>query len=207
MPYRQSAFAPGNIYRLYNRGANRQPIFFGTDNYEYCLGLVKKYRGEHQVSIIAYCLMPNHYHFVLRQNGDVPLSSFMQVVFNAYTQAVNRQQNRKGTLFEGCFKHLHVDDTAYFLHLCRYVHLNPVAAGLVQSPADWLYSNYLEWIGVRKGSLIDRPIIEALFPLTDPPEGSKPSGGSVEIEYARFVTEYQADKETQAKLARYLFDE
>ena len=111
--------------------------------------------------------MPNHYHFVLRQDGETPISVFIQRLFQTYTQAFNKQQGRKGPLFEGRFRHVHVDRDEYVIHLCRYVHLNPVTAGLVSDPAEWPYSNYLEWIEARSGTLIDHAFVRQFFPMPD----------------------------------------
>jgi len=167
MPYRQDAFAPGNIYHVYNRGINKMPIFTGPDNYVYLLRKVKRLLTELPITILAYCLMPNHYHFVLRQDGEILISTFIQRLFQTYTQAFNKQQGRKGPLFEGRFRHVHVDRDEYVIHLCRYVHLNPVTAGLVSDPAEWPYSNYLEWIEARSGTLVDRAFVQQFFPTPD----------------------------------------
>jgi len=155
MPYRQNVFVPGNVYYAYNRGINGMPIFAHPDNYVYLLHKVKRLLRELPITVLVYCLMTNHYHFVLRQDGDVSSSTFIQRLFQTYTQAFNKQQGRKGTLFEGRFRHVHVDRDEYVTHLCRYVHLNPLAAGLVSDPAEWPYSNYLEWIEARPGTLVD----------------------------------------------------
>jgi putative transposase len=80
--------------------------------------------------------MPSHYHFLLRPEEDGLLSRFIQRLFNSYTQAFNKQQGRSGTLFEGRAKSVRVDTDEYVLHLCRYIHLNPVRAGLVAHPAE-----------------------------------------------------------------------
>ncbi|MFQ6114570.1 MAG: transposase [bacterium] len=109
-----------------------------------------------------------------------------------YVQALNKQLGRKGTLFEGRFKHVHVDQDEYILHLCRYIHLNPVEAGLVSTPEDWLYSNYQEWIGLRNGKLKDTEFISSYF--TQPED------------YQKFVMEYKLEKEFQEKLQKYLLD-
>ena len=192
MPYRGDVFTAGEYYHIYNRGANREPIFLNSDNYRYCLQLVKKYHHDYGATIIAYCLMPNHYHFVIRQETNRPLSDFVKVVFNAYVQALNRQKNRTGALFEGRFRHILIDRTEYLEHLCRYVHLNPVKAHLVDRPEDWPFSNYLEWIGERAGSLKDEVFIRSLFPTIDG--------------YRQFVSDWQDYLRSQAVLQRYTLE-
>jgi putative transposase len=164
MPYRQNEFAAGNIYHIYNRGINRMHVFANLDNYVYLLRKVKGLLSELHVTILAYCLMPNHYHFMLRQDGEVTPSTFIQRLFLTYTQAFNKQQKRSGPLFQGRFRHVLVDRDEYAIHLCRYIHLNPVAADLVSQPQDWPYSNYLEWIGLREGTLVDHAFIQQFFP-------------------------------------------
>lgn len=164
MPHRQDVFTAAQVYHVYNRGINREPIFVKSDNYVYLLSKVKSLIVELPVTVLAYCLMPNHYHFVLHQDGDLSISVFIQRLFLTYSQAFNKQQGRRGPLFESRFRHVHVDRDEYLLHLCRYVHLNPVAAGLVQSPEDWPYSNYLEWIEERPGTLVDRGLVRQFFP-------------------------------------------
>ena len=164
MPRRKTHFTQGHYYHVYNRGVNRQTIFFSSENYLYCLRLIQKYRQQYQISVIAYCLMPNHYHFLLRQDGDLTIDRFIGVLFNSYTQAVNRQLQRTGTLFTGRFKCIAVDDESYLRHLCRYIHANPMNAGLANSLDEWPYSNYLEWCGARAGTLVDHRFVDEFFP-------------------------------------------
>lgn len=164
MPRREEIFVSGSVYHLYNRGVNRANIFTLSDNYIYLLRKVKALLLEIPAAVIAYCLMPNHYHLVMRQEGETPLSDFLARLFQTYTQAYNRQQNRTGPLFAGRFRCIHVDSDEYLLHLCRYVHLNPVTAGLVAKPENWPYSNFLDWIGQRQGTLIDRKLVKGYFP-------------------------------------------
>ncbi len=168
---------------MYNRGSNRQPIFRSAQNYQFLLKRVKLYASEQQISLIAYCLMPNHYHFVLRQDSQVSLSDFIQAVFNSYTKAFNKAYERTGTLFEGPFQALPVTKDEYLIHLCRYVHRNPVEAHLTNNLHDWPYSNYLEWIGQRNGTLVDREFVRSHFITSEA--------------YIQFVTEYTPPKEIE----------
>ena len=192
MPYRKKKFYPGGYYHIFNRGANRGEIFFSNENYNYCLRLIRKYSELYNISVIAFCLMPNHYHLILRQNSDNSISLLMQVVFNAYVQAVNRRVGRKGTLFEGRFKYIRIERENYILHLCRYIHLNPVKAKLVKVPEDWLFSNYQEWIGQRSSQLFDPDFIAAYFRNAN--------------DYQNFVMDYKSEAEWKKKLGEYLLD-
>jgi REP element-mobilizing transposase RayT len=181
----------GHYYHVYNRGVSRKSIFLNAENYRFLVRRAKQYLPLYDLKVIAYCLMPNHYHFLLRPETDHSLSPFIQRLFNSYTQAFNRQQQRKGTLFEGRVKSKLVDKDDYLLHLTRYIHLNPVEAGLVSHPGDWLYSNYLEWIGKRDSELCDPQFIENFF--------STPS------DYEAF-TLADISPEVQKKLAPFSFD-
>jgi REP element-mobilizing transposase RayT len=164
MAKRAVHFIQGGHYHIYNRGANRQPIFKSDENYVYLLRQTKEAAHQHNIVIIAYCLMPNHYHYVVRQDGEEPMSLFVQTIFNSCTKAFNKMWDRSGTLLEGPFKSIHITSDEYLLHLCRYVHLNPVEAGLVNQPERWAYSNCAEWLGLRNGTLVDRKFVLDNFP-------------------------------------------
>jgi putative transposase len=195
MPYRGDTFTQGQYYHLYNRGAGKAKIFFNHGNYHYLLRLVKDYYQKYGATVIAYCLMPNHYHFLLRQELEAPLSKFMQVLFNAYVQALNVQQERTGTLFEGRFKHECnecVDKWEYLIVLCRYIHRNPVKAGLVAKPDDRAYSNYRDWVGMRDGTLVDKLFIQDHFWNAE--------------KYVSFVNDVKDEKKSYEKISKYLFD-
>jgi len=142
---------------------SQSALFRETTNYLYVLEKIQKYRHESNLTVIAYCLMPTHYHFALRQEGDQPAGNLPQLVFNSYSKAYNLKYGHSGTLFEGRFCAKVIDTPGYLLHLCRYIHGNPVKDGLVADPADWPWSNYLEWIGERNGSLVDRDFIKTQF--------------------------------------------
>jgi putative transposase len=192
MPYRGEIFTVGQYYHVYNRGAGKGLIFFGEENYEYLLRLIKRYYPGYGVAVIAYCLMPNHYHFLLRQETERSLSEFMNVLFNAYVQALNRQRGRTGTLFEGRFRHMRVDRWDYLVHLCRYIHRNPAKAGLVALPEDWPYSNYREWVGLGDGSLKDEQFVRDHFPT--------------EVEYREFVQDVENEPKSNEKIRKYVWD-
>lgn len=173
MPCRITPFVEGQFYHIYNRGSGRQPIFFEEENYHYLLHLFMKYTRTTGIAVIAYCLMPNHYHFLVRQDSETPAGLLFQRVFNSYTKAINKKYNRSGTLFQGRYRCILIEKTNQLYHLCRYIHANPVKAGLVASPEQWLFSNYRDWIGLRDGILCDNDFIQTQFGMAS--------------EYAEFV--------------------
>ena len=142
--------------------------------------------------MISYCLEPNHYHFLTRQDGDEPASNLPQFVFNSYTKAYNKTYNHSGTLFEGRFRAKPVQTSSHLLHLCRYIHGNPVKDGLVADPADWPYSNYLEWIGERNGALVDHEFINQQF-----------GNGK---EYQKFLFQYLKSRDLLDDVKKFLDD-
>jgi len=162
MPYRDVEFRAGEHYHLYNRGHNFQPIFFERENYLFFLRQLRKYLTAETMDIIAYCLIPNHYHLLAYLKTD-DLSRQMQPFALSYTHAINKRYTRAGALFQGRFKAIHVDQDRYLLHLSRYIHLNPVAAGLVRWPEGWEFSSYPEFIGLRNGILPKPDIVLSQF--------------------------------------------
>lgn len=193
MPRRHIAFAQGQYYHIYNRGVDGRNIFNEDENYLYLLRLVKKYAQKLNIAIIAYCLMPNHYHFLVRQDSQASAGLFTQRVFNTYVKAFNKKYDRRGTLFESRYKAIHIDKSEYLLHVCRYIHANPVKAHLVSHLEDWLYSNFLEWIGNRSGLLVDHQFIRQQFSDRD--------------EYKQFVLAYVDDHRVlPEKTEAYLLD-
>lgn len=143
MPARGNVFQKGNFYHIYNRG---EKVFFYEENYHYCISLLNHYTEKYHIDLLAYCLMPNHYHFLVKQEGDYPISKWVGVVFNQYAQRINHQTKQRGPLFESRFKHILIDKENYLLEICRYIHLNPVKAKLVKNPSDWIGSDYVRWI-------------------------------------------------------------
>ena len=163
MPTPRPAYLTNQFYHFYNRGAHRVSIFREPDNYLFVLQKMKEYAIKFQLAIIAYVLMPNHYHLLVRQDGEHQAGLLPRYVFNSYSKAYNKRYEHSGTLFEGNYKVKPITSSKHLLHLCRYIHGNPVKDGLVANPADWDYSNYLEWIGERDGSLFDPEFVRANF--------------------------------------------
>ncbi|MEZ4770310.1 MAG: transposase [Caldilineales bacterium] len=160
---RKIEFKAGYYYHVYNRGVNGQPIFFNHGNWGYFLQLLGKYFTAELIDIVAYCLMPNHYHLLVHLKTDDLSKAIMQPFSVAYSKAINKQQARSGPLFQGPFQARWVDRDDYLLHLSRYIHLNPVQARLVQRPDEWLYSSFRDYVGLRNGTLPKPAIVTGQF--------------------------------------------
>jgi len=200
MPRRLIPFAPELHYHIYNRGNNREKIFFEPDNYIYFLKKVREYLVPVS-DVVVYCLMPTHYHIVARVRetqevlGDSkpkhsPISTAMMKLSVSYTKAINKRFQRVGVLFQGQFQAKPILTSEYLLNLCRYIHGNPVKDGIVADITQWQYSNYLEWIGERDGKLVDKTFVQDNF---DTPE-----------EYRKFVLEYLHSCQLPEDVQQYL---
>jgi len=184
---RRTLFAPEEYYHVYNRGVDKRNIFLTKNDYERFLALlylcntkesirVQKDLSSNQtetffskrssslVDICAYCLMPNHFHILVREKDEGGLSAFMQKLATAYTMYFNTHNSRSGALFQGTFKAEHVDNDRYMSYLIAYIHLNPIKIiqptwkeeGLKdkQSAHEYIdkyrYSSYLDFYGIQR---------------------------------------------------------
>lgn len=96
--------------------------------------------------------MPNHYHLLIQATTDA-VSHAMQRFGISYTKAINKRFDRVGAVFQGAFRTKEVENDEYLLHLSRYIHLNPVRAGLVAAADEWAFSSYRDFLGLRNGTL------------------------------------------------------
>jgi REP element-mobilizing transposase RayT len=156
---------PNTHYHIFNRGTNRENIFREDENYRYILKLY-----AHHVAPIAetfaYCLMPNHFHLLIRTKSDqevsrqglkpstrlsklTPASQAFSNLFNAYTLAFNKRYNRTGSLFEHPFHRIAVMSDAYFTRLIAYIHRNPAKHGFTEDFRLWTYSSYAAILSVQ----------------------------------------------------------
>ena len=141
---------PGAHYHVTARGDRCEPIFEDDQDRQSLLKVLGQALERFDASCFAYCLMPNHYHFVVKTRR-ANLSQFMRHVNGVYTQRYNRRHDKVGHLFQGRFKAIVVDRDAYLLEVCRYVDLNPVRARLVRRPQDWHWSSYRAHVGLHEG--------------------------------------------------------
>lgn len=162
---------PGAVYHVTARGDRREDIFVDEADREALLEVTAQALARFDAQMLAYCLMGNHYHFLLHTR-QANLSILMRQVNGVYTQRYNRRHGTVGHLFQGRFKAILVDRDAYLLEVCRYVELNPVRAGMVKKPQAWAWSSYRAHVGLAPvppwldrdglhGYLLGRPVHSA----------------------------------------------
>ncbi len=139
----------GAIYHIINRGNAGENLFKGIKDRENFLKYLEKAVDRFSVKIHTYCLMTNHYHFLV-ETLQPNLSKAFQWINVSYAAYFNRKYRRKGHLFQGRFKSILVDADEYLKQLSRYIHLNPVRTKLVEHPGDYPWSSYPVYIGKKK---------------------------------------------------------
>lgn len=197
MPYRKVVLAPQQIYHVFNRGVAALPIYLSTRSYLRFLDLIGYYRFSNtpfsfsqlmslpkeegkkilvglrkensiHVEILAYCLMPNHFHFLLKQIADKGISVFMTNLQNSYVKYFNIKNERAGPLFQSMFKAVRIENDEQLLHVSRYIHLNPSTAYLVEPGklTDYKWSSlstYLDEDSDKINNFVNSEIILKFF--------------------------------------------
>ncbi len=193
MPYRFVKFFTGEIYHVFNRSVARQPIFPKERDYQRALELIDFYRfnkpqlrfsqynllpfsqredfmdrlytKETMVEIIAFCIMPNHIHFLLRQKIDNGIPTFMRVFQNSYAKYFNTKNKRSGALFQSMFKGVRIEDDDQFVHVARYIHLNPLTSFVLQKPDEleiYPWSSFMDYAGKRSIPFLEMNTLKGL---------------------------------------------
>lgn len=168
MPGRIVPLVNGEFYHIFNRGSEKREIFLQPRDYsrfqqtfyyyqfigpkpkfsnfaKFKLSSFKPLPGEKFVDIICYCLMPNHFHFLVRQLKDGGVSKFVSQLSNSYTKFFNTKYDRVGPLFQGAFKAVRVKTDEQLIYLSSYIHLNPIKAKLARSIEKYPWSSYHEY--------------------------------------------------------------
>ncbi len=162
------------FYHLYNRGVEKRNVFIDRQDYIVFLHYLKRYLTQppelpheitprfkadlfEKIKLISYCLMPNHFHLMMKQFEKYTIVSFMRALTNSYTRYFNNKYDRIGPLFQGAYRGVLIDNDSYLLHLSRYIHLNPlelfesnqVRPGTRSHLVEYPYSSYGEYLGKR----------------------------------------------------------
>ena len=156
MPRRKIPLIKDNYYHIFNRTIPGRKLFYSNNNYVFYLKLWQDVDFSTCCNLAAYCLMPNHYHYLLKITDPELFPRKLSYLFDKYLKTLNKFRNETGHFFSDRFKAKWIDDEQYLLSLCCYIHLNPIKANLVNSLDKWPYSNYLEFMGKRKGILWDK---------------------------------------------------
>ena len=141
MPRTQRQKSSTGIYHVVFRGINKQQIFEDEEDYERFLSLLRQYREVCGYSVYAYCLMPNHIHLLIKE-GKEELGKIFRRIGASFVYWYNLKYNRVGHLFQDRYKSEAVEDNAYLLTVIRYIHWNPVKAGLCAAPEEYCYSSF-----------------------------------------------------------------
>ncbi len=149
---------PGSLHHVILRGNNRQDVFTTSTTRRAFLDHVADAVARLECRVHAYCLMTNHIHLALQQ-GDVPLSRIVQFLAQRHAVETNRARGASGHLFQGRFSSSLVETDAYLLDLVRYIHLNPVRAGLVASPEAWPWSSHPAYIGLASRRFLTTELV------------------------------------------------
>lgn len=115
-------------------------------------------------SLLAYVLMPNHYHLLVRQESDMPISSLMMNVFTGYSKYFNKKHDRVGSLFQDQFKAVRIETDEQLRWISAYIHSNPSVARLVSRDEEYAFSSFQDYIGVRNGTLCQTSLVLESFP-------------------------------------------
>ncbi|MFH0855276.1 MAG: transposase [Candidatus Omnitrophota bacterium] len=179
MSYRETPLANGEMYHIFTKSIAGFKIFNSPNDFRRMLNTLIFYASETTpcklslflrkqantnskpalefgsrkiVEIVAYCIMPTHIHLIIKQLEDNGISRYINLILKSYSKYFNEKHNRKGPLWECRFKNVLVETEEQFLHLTRYIHLNPSTAYLVDEPANWEFSSYKEYLGVVEES-------------------------------------------------------
>jgi len=146
MAYKTRCIQAGLAYHVTQRGSNKQAVFFETSDYQIYLRLLRNNHKESGVKILAYCLMPNHVHLIVRPEFDDSLGVFFRRVHGQYSRYINLKEGRTGHLWQNHYFSCVLSDT-HLIHALRYVEHNPVRASLAEHPETFQWSSAAAHLG------------------------------------------------------------
>lgn len=195
MPGREIPLVNNEVYHIFNRGIASMPIFLNKRGYQRALEIIFYYQNSNLpmkyskflkmsladraelldrlrvqqkwlVDVICYCLMSNHFHFLLRQKENNGISKFISNFTNSYTRYFNTKEERIGPIVQGKFKSVRIETEEQLLHVSRYIHLNPYTGYIVktfQELEEYPYSSFPEYIGKSQTNLCRKDLILSQF--------------------------------------------
>jgi len=177
---RKTSLSNREIYHIYNRGVDKRKIFLNVNDHQRFSDSLVVFNSKHNldgchfseraqldneeplVNVIAYCLMPNHFHLLLEQREDLGITKFLQKMTTSYTMYFNTKYSRTGALIQGVFKRTHIKTNARLLEMSRYIHANPIkilaagkASGSIKDKLlNYQWSSFPDYAGARNESRI-----------------------------------------------------
>lgn len=199
MPYRRYPIVLGEIYHVFNRSIARQPIFLNQRDYQRALDVLYFYSFEKpglrfshynrlsqeekskfldnlkitknkQIQLLAFCLMPNHIHLLVKGLQQRGIAIFMTNFQHSYAKYFNTKNKRTGSLFQSMFKAVRIETDEQLLHVVRYIHLNPLISYIVKDASnleDYRWSSYPDYVGSRQLDFVDPKMILRSFVSID----------------------------------------
>lgn len=195
MPYRKVPLVIDEIYHVYNRSIAREPIFLHNKHYQRGLNLVNFYRfdkpnlrfshynrlpesqkneflkslkaSKKRIKILAYCLMPNHVHFLFKQLIENGIASFMSNFQESYAKYFNIREGRSGALFQSMFKAVRVETDEQLIHVTRYINLNPLTSYVIKNIGElenYPWCSFVEYMGKQDFGIVDKEEVLGYFP-------------------------------------------
>lgn len=198
MPQRTIPLVNDQYYHVFNRSINKEPIFTKSKDCQRAITALNYYsfsgspirlayflaqgpdkrfeimnalksKSKRLVDIICFCLIPNHFHLLLKQNTESGISKFLSLFQNSYTKYFNTKYSRHGHLFQGQFKAVRIEDDEQLLHASRYIHLNPYSSFAIKTITEletYQYSSLSEYLGKAREELCQKEIIMSHFANT-----------------------------------------
>lgn len=191
---RKVVFANGQVYHVFNRAIEQRPVFSSKRNCERAIATLDFYRfkkpplrlakalvlekevrekfffnlkkRQKLVEIIGYCLMPSHFHLLLRQRLKNGISKFSSDFSNSYTRYFNTKRKRIGPIFQGIFKAVRIETDEQLIHVSRYIHLNPVASLIIKKEKldTYPWSSFPEYLNPKIEAICNQKVVLDLFP-------------------------------------------
>jgi putative transposase len=156
-------FYPNNFYHIYNRGNNKDKLFYKNENYSYFLNKFNFYLSE-CLNVYAYCLLPNHFHFLVSireiENITEIISEQFRKLFLSYSKAINKQEKRNGSLFQKHYKRKLIDNDNYLIQVIYYIHSNSQHHKIINDFKDYPYSSYKSFLSIKPTKLKKEEVIK-----------------------------------------------
>src|SRR3989339_69624 len=181
-------FLPGNVFHVYNRGNNKEKIFFDKQDYKaflfrlgLCLGFVEEELNKEKLiamphsriritetdknnfKLHAFSLIPNHFHFLIEQIGDIPISKLISKICTSYVKYINKKHKRVGHIFQDQFKAVLIENNPQLMWTSAYIHMNAVKDRLVKHPSEYKWSSYSDYASDRNLPIVTKELLLGTF--------------------------------------------